>query len=309
MKIKIQYLALIILIIAVIVGYTYFTPSLKTVNPNPDTFSTYGPTAPPIDDKYIVTDSKLQTLSIGGSNSRLLNVPEYDWQHGCGPTAIGMLLGYYDLNFNTTYLGHGDPSIQAEVNEKIASTEHYNDYSLPIDNDQIEPIPDKSETGNPHSDNSIADTLQTSVSKRDLLYGWSYTHMIDDTIEEYSSKNGKPIPSQYYDNFDLSDLKNEINHNRPFIVFMNADGIGGPDHFATCVGYNSEDLIIHTTWAGMPTIQTPLYSANQQFGIQGVIFTNNAATGEGVVSTPGFELVIFIISLIATTLYVRHKKW
>jgi len=24
------------------------------------------------------------------------------WHHGCGPTACGMLLGYYDINFTMT---------------------------------------------------------------------------------------------------------------------------------------------------------------------------------------------------------------
>ena len=33
------------------------------------------------------------------SNSTIIdNVPTYIWHRGCGPTALGMIIGYYDLH-------------------------------------------------------------------------------------------------------------------------------------------------------------------------------------------------------------------
>ena len=68
-------------------------------------------------------------------------VPPYSWRHGCGPTSAGMVIGYYDLH-GYPWLIPGDSSSQTEeVNEAIASqntptaiSNHYEDYSFPVDN-------------------------------------------------------------------------------------------------------------------------------------------------------------------------------
>ncbi len=65
-------------------------------------------------------------------------VPTYYWRHGCGPTAAGMVIGYYDMH-GYPWLIPGDSTSQTEaVDEAIASQEnpsaisnHYEDYSKP----------------------------------------------------------------------------------------------------------------------------------------------------------------------------------
>ena len=32
------------------------------------------------------------------TDNQLSGVPGYAWRHGCGPTAVGMVVGYYDGN-------------------------------------------------------------------------------------------------------------------------------------------------------------------------------------------------------------------
>ena len=252
-----------------------------------------GPEMPPS-----FSDNELGALSTTGSKQ--LNVPSYDWHHGCGPTAVGMLLGYYDARYGTGYLGNSQL-------ESIASSEHYYDYSEPLDSLEPMPLPDKSEYGGYHSDNSIADVMRTSFSKDGMKYGWSYTTQIAETIESYTSLKGNKIEAQLYDSFTLQDLKNEIDNDRPFIVFINAGNNGYADHFATVAGYNGENLIINTGYKS--TVETPLLSASEQLGINAVILTTNPETGDGEVtsnSMPGFELIFLILSII---IVIKVKKW
>ena len=92
-------------------------------------------------------------------------VPAYKWQHGCAPTAAGMIIGYWDS------MGYSD-LVDKSVNEMIASSGNYEDYCLPLDNPS-DIKPDKSEKpeGDEHDDDSLADFMDTSQSVRHLFYG------------------------------------------------------------------------------------------------------------------------------------------
>lgn len=315
MIIRISRNIIIIFLIAIIViaGALYINPfkvsSLATTDTRPTEFSTTGPIPPPIPDENIVTSTKLQTLAITTNYNYLDDTPEYEWTHGCGPTAVAMIFGYYDVKYDTSFL-IGSAGSQVSIVSSIASQEHYDDYSMPIDDENTGILRDVSETGIPHVDNCIADYMGTSVSKLDLYYGWSYVYKLISSINQYATYRDYEIEAHYFDKFTLSDMKNEIDEGRPFIVFMNADGIGGSDHFATAVGYSDDNILIHTTWATNSFIETPLLPESEQFGISGVVFTTNPVTGEGPVvsmSIPGFEFILIIVAILGLILLKRHR--
>ena len=108
-------------------------------------------------------------------------VPAYLWHRGCGPTSLGMLIGYYDTQ-GLSDLINGDASTQTNsVDDAIANEEHYNDYSLPLDYyPNLEQ--DKSDLGGAHTANCMADFMETSWSSESNYWGWSWSDMIDNAF-------------------------------------------------------------------------------------------------------------------------------
>jgi len=188
----------------------------------------------------------LPTLGIMGTNYQVLNnVPVFIWHRGCTPTALGMIYGYWDAVSTTHYLSSNQYN-------SIASTEHYNDYSLPMD-DWMCPlvIPDKSTLGGAHSSNSIADFVKTSRSQDFCCYGITIANPhIKVGIEGYALYRNRPMIVNYYSSGTYSALRNEIICGRPFLLCVDADGDGSIDHSVTGIGYNDidETIAIYTTW-------------------------------------------------------------
>ena len=99
------------------------------------------------------------------SNSIVISdIPIYTWHRGCGPTALGMIVGYYDLHGFSDLFTDSSFLQTDNINMLIASDEHYSDYSLPLDY-YPNLLQDISDTGTPHQDNSIADFMQTKIAK------------------------------------------------------------------------------------------------------------------------------------------------
>jgi hypothetical protein len=161
----------------------------------------------------------------------ITSVPAYLWYHGCVPTAVGMLAGYYDSMTEFENLIMGSASTQTpEVNEIIASSGleldfdglldlgsgHVPDYALYNDQDDrydFVPIPDLSDpavvasTGiQAHRDNSIADFVMASRSYVDggldsFVYGETDDPYIEQGIEDFFAwAPGEPdgTPSNRY---------------------------------------------------------------------------------------------------------------
>jgi hypothetical protein len=183
-------------------------------------------------------------------------VPSYLWRHGSGPTAVGMVLGYYDSH-GFPNLIPGNASYQSDtVNLAIASGEHYNDYSLPLD---YPPnlLPDKSElpVGDEHPNNCIADYLKTSQSILENYYGGTWNIDVAPGFENYvqSVSNYKALATAY-NSSDLMwfTIQNEIDSLRPLVFLVDTDGNGQADHFVTVIGYYSENGInyygCYNTW-------------------------------------------------------------
>lgn len=183
----------------------------------------------------------------------IATVPGYAWRHGCGPTAVGMVVGYYDrVGFSD--LIPGDAATQTSaVNQAIASQgsgvrgsgvqKHYEDYSLPMDSGQPAPLADSSATypTGCHIDNCIADFMHCSWSKDGNFYGWSWSNRIGPSFTSYVNlvnSSYTPTYTQYSMSSSLwTVLMTEINAGRPMVFLVDSDGNGGTDHFVTIVGY------------------------------------------------------------------------
>jgi len=187
------------------------------------------------------------------SQTLISNVPTYIWHKGCGPTALGMVIGYYDeMGFDD--LINGSASSQTEeVNNAIANQEHYDDYSLPLDY-YPDLFQDKSDLGGAHTANCIADFMETSWSSKNNRYGWTFSNKIDDAFTNYinmQNPNYQTITS--YDYFGTSSWDNyklEIDNNKPVVLLVDSDGDGSTDHFVTGIGYDEDNLMygIYDTW-------------------------------------------------------------
>ncbi len=87
----------------------------------------------------------------GGAGEVVIpGVPAYKWRDGCGPTALGMVIGYYDGN-GWPDLVPGDATSQTtEVSQSIAShgtleaPGNYEDYALPMDSSTATVLADRS---------------------------------------------------------------------------------------------------------------------------------------------------------------------
>jgi hypothetical protein len=192
-----------------------------------------------------ISDSKNQVL--------INDVPSYLWYRGCGPTALGMVVGYYDIHgFND--LVTGEANLQTEfVNEIIANQEHYVDYSLPLDF-YPDLLSDSSELGNPHVSNCIADFMKTSQSLHNNYWGWSWASDIGLAFLNFvQMKNpfySVTINYEYYNSNSWGIFVNEIDQNRPVVLLVDTDGDGNTDHFVTGIGYDDVNFLyaIYDTW-------------------------------------------------------------
>jgi len=186
----------------------------------------------------------------------LADVPAYVWQHGCAPTAGGMVMGYWDAH-GYDNLVVGDASTQTfDADEMIASVAHYQDYSLPMDEGSWWPIPDKSELGGAHASNSVADFMHTSWSLDWLTYGGTWPDMLPVGMDDYAAYAGYPqadsdmewwgsSPDGFWSNFKL-----EIISGRPMVFGVDVNGDGWSDHAITAIGYDdaTHRYAAYNTW-------------------------------------------------------------
>jgi hypothetical protein len=223
-----------------------------------DAQSTTGPASPTGADVAgrLVTSATF-TVTIPG-------VPTYIWHHGCGPTAAGMVIGYWD-NHGFDGLVAGKTVTQtAAVNEMIASegpASNYSDYCEPIDS-YPDLFPDKSEPppGDEHPDDCLADFTKTSQSAYSNRYGWSWFSDMDQGLEDYVHHVLGPLgASSSAERLFVSTgtlswevFQAEIDAGRPMVLLVDSDSDGGTDHFVTAVGYgligDVPHYACHNTW-------------------------------------------------------------
>jgi hypothetical protein len=212
-----------------------------------DDQSTTGPEPPP----GVAARKGKQPLaeSLADSSSIVIpGVPAYAWHHGCGPTSLGMVLGYYDSQgYGDLFAGDAAGQTDA-VNQGIASSRpedagHYEDYSLPIDSPPTL-LADKSEDppGAAHAHDCIADFMQTSWSARTNYYGWTWSSRVKPAFTNYVQLRNpayRVATTEYLmssGTLTWEVVTNEISRNRPMVFLVDTDGDGLTDHFVTTVG-------------------------------------------------------------------------
>lgn len=210
----------------------------------------------------------------------LTSVPGYDWRHGCGPTAAGMVLAYWDGNGFGNLVSGSAATQTAAVNEMIASQENYDDYCEPLDYSWRDPQPldDKSElpVGDEHTGNCVADFMQTSQSYYNNYYGWSYFSRVDDALRDYVAlvepEYSTTVTNQYWGTLTWASYRAEIDAGRPVVFLVDTDGNGGTDHFVTAIGYNdvTNQYACRNTWdADVHWFAFEPLSSGQPWGIYG----------------------------------------
>ena len=203
--------------------------------------STTGPVPPKgVDVLGYVPNSKAANVT-----QLISGVPAYMWREGCGPTAVGMMCGYYDTHgFPNLFPGDGSTQTDA-VNLKMASNEHMSDYAIPRES-ALPVQPDKSElpVGDEHANNCIADYMLTSRSIIGNIWGWSKGVDIKPSWENYIA-NFAPdyvgnCTQYYYDSSTWDTLVSNVNRNKPMLLLVDTNNDGLTDHFVIVNGYKIE---------------------------------------------------------------------
>ena len=179
-------------------------------------------------------------------------VPGYVWRDGCGPTAVGMVIGYYDGNGWDNLIPGDATSDTTDVDQAISShgsasqPQSYEDYAEPLDYSGTV-LPDESslDPAHAHASDSVADFMQTSWSADRLVYGWSYSNMVGPAFTGYVqlkyAGNSPTVTTYSGTNLTWALVKQEVDNDRPMIFMVDSDGDGIPDHFVTVVGYRETD--------------------------------------------------------------------
>jgi hypothetical protein len=222
-----------------------------------------GPTPP---SEVIRRDSlKAADGPVDVSSEVTLPVPAYAWRHGCGPTAVGMVVGYYDAKgFADLIPGSAQTQTNA-VNQAIASggdigspnqpgqERHFEDYAMPIDYSPNMIQDDYLTRGRPaHNEDSLADFMNTSKSTYNNYYGWSWSSDVGSAFTRYIKKQNPgydPIYHFYYSaSLSWPLLTSEIDAGRPMVFLVDSDGDGSTDHFVPIIGYRTSPTLQYASW-------------------------------------------------------------
>ena len=192
--------------------------------------------------------------TVNKKNTTLIsNMPSYVWHRGCGPTALGMIIGYYDMHAFGELFDDNTLLQTNSIDMQIASDDHYNNYSLPLDYYPTL-LQDMSELGTPHSHNSIADFMKTSSSICGNYWGWSWFSDIGSAFEDYvnyrNPNYNTNTSSIYFSSNSWNEYMEEIDNNRPVIILVDTDADGSTDHFVVGIGYDdsSQEFACYDTW-------------------------------------------------------------
>jgi hypothetical protein len=192
-----------------------------------------------------------------GAAVSLSNVPAYNWYHGCTPTAVGSVMGYWDM--------HGYPNLfDASGWDAVSQTANVQDQiSSPAHNAKYDPTPDDPNLPVP-TKTSIADYLNTSVDPSP--FGSTKVAQIIYGMTGYASSRGYASTATQYTyilgiaSLTWSKLTSEINAGRPMVFNVDSDGNGTNDHSVPVIGYDDRGsggkwYGYYTTWSEDETIQ------------------------------------------------------
>jgi len=173
--------------------------------------------------------------------------PAYNWYHGCGPTAAGSIIGFWDVRgYDNLFTASGWDQVKltSNVQDQISSPEH---------NAKYDPTPDRTDLATP-AKTSIADWFMTSVDP--LQFGWAYLSYAPSALKDYAAYRGYTSTAGNWSyGYDLTwnSLVGELNAGKPLMFLVDSDGDGGTDHFVPVYGYEDRGAAgkyyaCYTTW-------------------------------------------------------------
>lgn len=200
-------------------------------------------------------DTQAVTIDVlpAPTGSRVLEqVPAYSWYHGCGPTAVASVFGYWDVQGYATYFdASGWDQVRATVNVQ-------DEISSPLHNAKYDPTPDDPSLAVPPM-TSIADFLHTSQDPSG--YGWTYLSSIEPGMEGYARSRGEPLDAWTVgaDTTTWQTLVSEIDAGHPSVFLVDTNGDDITDHFVPVLGYDDRGAAgrwygAYTTWSESETV-------------------------------------------------------
>ena len=168
------------------------------------------------------------TATTAPRQPQITTVPQYTWTHGCTPTAVGSLMGYWDVKgYSNLFAAQGWDKVRSTPNvaNEITDPQHAAKYNY------------RDVASLPNSNDSIADWLDTSIDP--LEYGSTYTSKIASAIKGYASFKGYQFNSTqyYYSSTSWDTLKREVDAGRPVIASIDSGNDGISDHSVPVFGY------------------------------------------------------------------------
>ncbi len=221
-----------------------------------------------------------------GGQDLISGVPAYLWHNGCGPTSAGMILGYWDMHGYSNLIPGDSSTETTDVDNAIAGDEHYNDYSLPLDDPGTGLLLDKSSLGGAHANDCIADWMHTSWSSDQNMYGWTWYSQVPGAIESYAAEQGYSgftATNEVWGNLTWDNFKAEIDAGRPVELLVDTTGSDTTDHFVPAIGYDDTNHLYacYDTWS--TTVHwydfAPM-APGQLWGIYGATFVDPPAIGQ-----------------------------
>jgi len=211
------------------------------------------------------------------------NVPAYLWHNGCGPTAVGMVMGYWDGRGYTALVPGSATSQTAAVTNMISDMGNWNDYCLPMDSSPPL-LTDKS--GPPrdptaHTNDCVADFALTSQSAANNCYGWSWFSDVAASMTGYvayvAPQYQTRVSTKTFSSMTYTQFCGEISSNRPIVLLVDSDGDTTNDHFIAAIGYGMQGST--QMYACLDTWDTSTHwytfqgmHSGKVFGVYGAIF-------------------------------------
>lgn len=161
-------------------------------------------------------------------------VPDYPWYYGCGPTAGGMIVGYWDARgYGNLIAGSNDWATNSTaIGDMIASPGHVRDYYNVYPGDRVATPQDPL-----HTDDCLADLMLCSRGSRQSgvsLDTKQATCLIAYfKLRGYSSATGACVSFGVAWNV----LVANVDAGEPMELLLDHDGDGTADHFVTAIGY------------------------------------------------------------------------